>query len=202
MSSLGGSRSATRGDLLELQHEQELVREGYEFLDEKRIQLAAELLRELRRYERDYAEYRALHARAVEALGGAVREHGLDDLGVYPVAASDTSDMRIDAERFLGLELAEAAAEFRGGAVPEEAVTGSPELRRCASSFRTLMERAAALGARHGNLHRLGLEYQRTDRRARALENVLLPQIATEIKAIAEQLELVEQEDAIRVRAV
>ena len=47
---------------------------------------------------------------------------------------------------------------------------------------------------------RLIEEYRRTERRARALENVLLPEIDHSLKFIEEQLDAVDQEEAVRVR--
>jgi V/A-type H+-transporting ATPase subunit D len=43
-------------------------------------------------------------------------------------------------------------------------------------------------------------EYRRTERRASALENVLLPEIDRSLGAIEEQLDAVDQEEAVRVR--
>jgi V/A-type H+-transporting ATPase subunit D len=56
------------------------------------------------------------------------------------------------------------------------------------------------MAAVSGNLLRLADEYRRTERRARALENVLLPEIAQALKVIEEKLEAGDQEEAIRVR--
>ena len=50
------------------------------------------------------------------------------------------------------------------------------------------------------NLRRLMQEYVRTERRARAIENVLLPEIEYSLKFIDEQLELLDQEEIARVR--
>jgi V/A-type H+-transporting ATPase subunit D len=58
----------------------------------------------------------------------------------------------------------------------------------------------AELAASGGNLERLGAEYRRTQRRARALENVLLPEIEASLKIIEDHLERADQEDALRVR--
>jgi V/A-type H+-transporting ATPase subunit D len=45
------------------------------------------------------------------------------------------------------------------------------------------------------NLRRLVRDYVRTDRRARAIENVLMPEIVATIKIIDEQLEGMDQEE-------
>ena len=49
------------------------------------------------------------------------------------------------------------------------------------------------------NLRRLMREYVRTERRARAIENVLLPEIESSLKFIDEQLEILDLEEITRV---
>jgi len=71
------------------------------------------------------------------------------------------------------------------------------------ASFQAIHADGAALvaeAARAANLRRLIDEYRRTERRARALENVLLPEIDHSLKFIEEQLDAVDQEEAVRVR--
>jgi V/A-type H+-transporting ATPase subunit D len=43
-------------------------------------------------------------------------------------------------------------------------------------------------------------EYVRTERRARAIENVILPEIDSNLKFLDEQLEILDQEEIARVR--
>jgi V/A-type H+-transporting ATPase subunit D len=62
------------------------------------------------------------------------------------------------------------------------------------------VERAAPLAAAAGNLERLSLEYRRAVRRARALSDVLLPELDRDIYEIETRLEELEQEDAISMR--
>jgi hypothetical protein len=56
------------------------------------------------------------------------------------------------------------------------AIDPSPEVRACRAVFERLLWPAADLAARAGNLNRLAREYRRTERRAKALEKVLLPE--------------------------
>ena len=68
--------------------------------------------------------------------------------------------------------------------------------------FNQLVTLAAEQALVAANLRRLVVEYRKTERRARALENVLLPEIDNSIRFMEEQLEAVEQEEALRVRFV
>jgi V/A-type H+-transporting ATPase subunit D len=51
-----------------------------------------------------------------------------------------------------------------------------------------------------GNLERLSQEYRRSLRRARALQDVLMPELVREIDGIQTRLEELEQEDALTMR--
>ena len=71
----------------------------------------------------------------------------------------------------------------------------------CAALFRDVLEQGVRLAAVAANLERLMYEYRRTERRVRALENVVLPDIRQDITAMQEYLDLNEQEEIIRVRS-
>src|SRR5512146_928083 len=84
MPELGASIIATRVALLELRDERRLVQEGYELLDEKRVMLAAEILRQLREHTALQVRLREHETAARAAFDAAVALHGFDDLTVAP----------------------------------------------------------------------------------------------------------------------
>ena len=189
----------TRSAFLELQEERSGMREGYRFLDEKRLILAGELIAELERYETLKRRFDTLYRNAVAALRSAVERHGLEELEVYPVL--DTPDARIDTRtrNVLGVRVKEARPAS-GASHTEPAVFPSPEAEHCRQLFQQVLQQAAALAARNGNLRRLWEEYRLTSRRARALEDVLLPEMDDTLRLIDSGLEEQDREEAIRVR--
>ena len=195
-----GEVVATRVALLELRDERRLVQEGYELLDEKRVLLATEILRDLRAHEGAQTALDRLWLEAREALAAAVEIHGFEDLTVEPPCLLETVLLRQAERGFLGLRLAEASLDAAPCVPDTPPVRNTPELRRCAGAFRQLTRELVAQAARAANLRRLIEEYRRTERRARALENVLLPEIDHSLKFIEEQLDAVDQEEAVRVR--
>jgi V/A-type H+/Na+-transporting ATPase subunit D len=195
-----GEVAATRVALLELRDERRLVQEGYELLDEKRVLLATEILRELRAHEAARTALDRFWLEAREALAGAVEIHGFEDLTVEPPCLLDSALLRQAQRNFLGLRLAEASLDSAPCLPASPPVRSTPELRRCSGAFRQLTMELVAQAARAASLRRLVEEYRRTERRARALENVLLPEIDHSVKFIEEQLDAVDQEEAVRVR--
>lgn len=190
----------TRSVELDLREEQRLVREGYDFLDEKRLLLAAEILRELERWRQTRAEYAEAERRARAALARATARHGLEGLLLYPAAGMEKVRAEVVQRSFLGVVLVEAQLAGGTATEPAPALNPSPEAEACRAAFAALIECAARLAGISGNLHRLADEYRRTERRARALENVLMPEIDEALREISEHLESAEQEEAVRVR--
>lgn len=192
--------SPTRSAVLELQDERRAMRDGYQFLDEKRMALAAEMLAELRRYEADRRRFLEQQAAAAQALRAAVARHGLDGLQVYPPVQVDHASLSLTPRQLLGVRLVAANFEYEAGR-GSDPVQPSPEAETCRRQFAALIAQTAGLAATAGNLERLRYEYRRTERRARALEEVLMPEADQTIRELEGQLEEMEQEDAIRVRS-
>ena len=82
----------------------------------------------------------------------------------------------------------------------QQVVNASPEAKGCCEAFADVIEMGAPLAAVSGNLERLYLEYRRALRRARALQDVLLPELERTVYDLEARLEDLEREDAIAMR--
>ena len=190
----------TQSAFLDLKEERAGMREGYGFLDEKRLILASEILEELHGYEEEMAGFRDAYTKAAEALQAAVVRHGLEGLEFYPKAQTIGAKLHIESRSVLGVTVQQGACEVAEHKPLIPPVDASPEAEQCRDAFLDLIPRAARLAVLSGNLERLRLEYTRTARRARALEDVLLPEIDETLRVIAASLEELEREEAMRVR--
>jgi V/A-type H+-transporting ATPase subunit D len=189
----------TRSVVLELVEERRAMHEGYVFLDEKCLLLAGEMLRELAHYTDLHHAFQTAWDAAVASLQAAIARHGLEGLQVYPAADLGGAQLRRTPRLLMGVRLQEA--EVAAGPLhPPPAVDHSPEAEWCRRCFRELLAHAAPLAAVAGNLERLQQEYRRAVRRARALQDVLLPEVDRTVYEIETRLEELEQEDAIWMR--
>jgi V/A-type H+-transporting ATPase subunit D len=189
----------TRSTAIELADERRLMRQGYEFLDEKRMLLATEMLRQLRIYQERSEAFTDDTKAAAGALAAAVERHGLDQLQAYPVPGPPVVSDN-EQSLFLGLVMLSAGEPPKAQAPAAAAIDPSPEAKACRAAFERLVWAAADLAARAGNLNRLAREYRRTERRAKVLEKVLLPEVEVALKYIDEQLDMMEREETIRTR--
>jgi V/A-type H+/Na+-transporting ATPase subunit D len=194
------SESPTRSRLIALGEERRAMREGYVFLDEKCLLLAAEMTAELKRYDVLRAAFEQGQREARRSLEAALLRHGLDGLAVYPALAADGIELRLQRRSLLGIALCRSEAAMRPLAAPP-AVFPSPEAETCRAAFVALTAAAAPLAAATGNLLRLHREYRRTLRRACAIHDVVLPELDLEFGDIEVHLDEMEREEALWIRA-
>jgi V/A-type H+-transporting ATPase subunit D len=197
-------QAPTRAVVLELRAERSVVQEAYDFLDEKRLLLAAELVRQINRYESLNSEIARKSREARASLLAAVKRHGLQDLGVYPSMPLEMSRVETSRRNLMGVTLLETAA-----ILPESAPDSAPfavyptaEAVACRDRFREVFALGTELAGVSGNLYRLFVAYRSTERRARALENIILPEIEQQLNKMSTSLEEMDMEDAIRARSL
>jgi len=193
--------STSRADLLELKREHEVVEEGHRFLDEKRVLLARELLTRIARCERMQLEFDALEHSAHRALIDATGALGLEELQLYPPRDGTAFSLRRRHQNYLGIRL--PLLEVRT-TIPPGPVHRPVICRRItetvATAFAPLLEAATQLAAEHAALLRIEAEYRKTQRRVRALEKIMLPELVTAERTLQAALEEQELEEAVRVR--
>jgi V/A-type H+-transporting ATPase subunit D len=189
----------TRSAVLQLREEHDVILEAYDFLDEKRLLLAAEVLRQLRQYEKLLEDYEALRQRAEQSLVATVRRHGLHGAQVYPGHFLENAELESTSTSFMGVTLMTNDLHLPDETESIPACNPSPEAENSRAIFLELTKLAAVLTAISGNLHRLFAEYRRTERRARALENIVIPEMSHSLREMSARLEELDQEDIVRV---
>lgn len=190
---------ASRGALLELRDERVAMQEGYGFLDEKCLLLAGGILGELRAHATLWPRVKAARAAALDALWAALGRHGMAELEGLPLVDAPGTRLVAAGERLMGIPLRRLEPSCDPPPISEPLLR-SPESAACAAAFAALLPPCAALAACESNLRRLLAEYRRTVRRVRALDGVLLPELAAAIASMAGELEGQEQDDAIAMR--
>jgi V/A-type H+-transporting ATPase subunit D len=192
----------TRIALLDLAEERRTAREGYALLDEKRMLLAARALSIIEQLTRLRSDYDDDWREALDALRAALERHGVLALETWPVD-SEELELGLQERRVLGVALPELAIRTDDAPPTHDygPIEPSPEIRSCAERFRALLARTARLATLETTLWRLNDEYRRTERRAAAIEHVLLPELEHSIARVEQALEAVDQEEALRVRS-
>ena len=193
--------SASRAELLELRREHEVVVEGHRLLDERRVLLARELLARLKDFDKRFEAFADREKQAHAALIEATERMGLEQLEVYPPLDLSALETVRETARFIGITFDGARlAEMPEPSRERAPVFESEQAEAAASKFAGLLEEAVGLAADIAQLLKLEAEYRRTQRRVRALEKILLPELEAEQKVLENALEELEIEEAVRVR--
>jgi V/A-type H+-transporting ATPase subunit D len=190
---------ATKSTSLALAEERKLMRQGYEFLDEKRMLLASEILRQLTVYKTLAAETETARSAAATALAATIERHGLDELQVMaPRTVLQAPQWK--RSLFLRVTQLRIVVDDESAASPAQSQEVSPEVQSCRDTFARFVRQAAQAATIAANLRRLAGEYRRTERRAKTLEHVLLPEVEVTLKHVDEQLEASDQEELVHTR--
>jgi V/A-type H+-transporting ATPase subunit D len=189
----------TRSAVIEMKDERRAMHEGYVFLDEKCLLLAGEILRELAQHGLLQRRFIVLHDAAVVALQRAVARHGLQGLQLYPPSDLGQARVAVHKRSLMGVKLQDTAWAAEDSAAATAAFP-SPEAEACRAAHTALLLAATELAGVTGNLERLSQEYRRAVRRARALQDVMLPELDRTLYDSESRLEELEQEDAIWMR--
>ena len=192
-------QTPSQSAILQLRDEKEIVFEAYDFLDEKRLLLAAELLEQLKEYEKLYRQFSTRRRVAEEGLKRALKRHGINGLQVYPAENGEETSLVNKRRQFMGVTLVTTQLESQSPTIQQPCCNLSPEAEECKQHFQELLSITASLSGISGNLQRLMVEYEQTERRARALENVVIPEIEETLARMSSQLEEIDQEEVIRL---
>jgi V/A-type H+-transporting ATPase subunit D len=188
----------TRIALLELGEERATAREGHALLDEKRMLLATRMLELLASHGAACRRWCESLAAAEAALTVAFDAHGVRDLELQSRGAPPPPP-RLGERRLFGVRVPQAEPPAEPAGEPA-AAPASPQIAAAAAAFRALLAVAPVLATLECALWRLGDEYRRTERRAGAIEHLLLPELGQDIATIEAGLEAIDQEEAMRVR--
>jgi len=190
----------TRSTFLEIQAELERLAEGYRFLDEKSMLLAHEILRQLAVFESAQQDLAETEKSATAAFDAALARHGLDNLEAYPPWDISGLQPQLNSSGFLGLTLLDAEFPQEKEPVTPDTWMNSPEVHACRLHYLRCLRLQFQQSLTSANLLRLKEEYQRSERRARALDQLIMPQMKKSLRNIEEKLEEIEQEENFSVR--
>ncbi|MCL2361251.1 MAG: V-type ATP synthase subunit D [Defluviitaleaceae bacterium] len=185
----------TRGRLV-------LARRGYDLLERKRQVLANELLAVQGQAANMRLELGRALEKALTAFKVVAAEIGMDKLDeiVNGVKASTPGNVPFSFRRLMGVELPvvnedyillEISYELAGTTISlDEAVLAWKEARKLIISWAAI----------ENTVYRLQLHIKKTQKRANALGNIVIPKYEARIKYIRERLEERERDDLARIK--
>ena len=195
------NRAATRSRWLELKRELAAARRGRQLLDEKREVLVREVLRARARADAARARAAQKLAAARAALSEAEIEIGsaaAEAAGLAQLPAAPALDLA--PRSLLGVALPALRARFPVFQALYAPGGTSGSLDGAARAYAALVPHLAALAEEELAVTNLQEALARTNRRWNALDRVLLPNLASEIRRVENDLDEEARDEAFRGR--
>ena len=190
----------TKGNLINTKKSLDLAKVGFELLDRKRNIIVREMMQLIDRAAVIQSQIDSCYAEAYQALQRANVAHGVCD----DIAAS------VPVEN--GLEL--TVRSVMGVEIPMDKLDAEPvSLRYGFMSTSSLVDEAyikfdrvkkltAELAEVENSVYRLATAVNKTQKRANALKNIIIPRLTSTVKFITDSLEEKEREDFSRLKVI
>jgi V/A-type H+-transporting ATPase subunit D len=192
-------------ELLARKAQMALAEQGQALLEQKRMALMREFLREA---DRVLAERDALQRTAAEARRALARADGIAGTEAVRSAAMAARgelalDVRVTNVMGVNVPLIEQKRVARSALGRGYSITGtSVTIDEAAAAFEAEVDSAIQLAQSELRLQRLAEETQRTSRRVNALKHILIPRLRAECRSIRMVLDERERADHFRLKRV
>lgn len=191
----------TKGSLIRIRRSLAQAKLGYELMDRKRSVLVREMVsmvdaaRELRdEIDKTYSEaYRALEYANMTL--GVVSEIAQ----TFPVENS----LRLSSRSVMSVELPKITAELSSAERPPYSMTlTSSEFDKAYIKFSKVKEITVRLAEIENSIYRLAVAIKKTQKRANALKNIIIPRFERQMRFISSALEEKEREEFSRQKVI
>ena len=190
----------TKGNLLHTKKSLELARVGFELLDRKRNIIVREMMALIDRAASIQSRIDDGYAKAYLALQRANVAHGIcaDIAAAVPVE----NGLSLSSRSVMGVEipivkLDPQPVELNYGFVSSSALVDEAYIR-----FDEVKKLTAELAEVENSVYRLATAVNKTQKRANALKNIIIPRLTSTVKYITDSLEEKEREDFSRLKVI
>lgn len=192
---------ATKGNLIKAKRSLRQARLGYDLMDRKRSILIREMvaLTDDARVLRE--EIDATYSEAYRALEYANMTVGV--VGKLAQTMPVENSLKLSARSVMGVELPKITAEIAPPERPPYSMTlTSSEFDKAYIKFNKVKEITVRLAELENSIYRLAYAIKKTQKRANALKNIIIPGLEQQVKYITNALEEKEREEFSRQKVI
>lgn len=191
----------TKGNLIAIKRSLVLARLGYELMDRKRNILVREIMSLIDRAERLQSNIDGTFRNAYGAL-----ENANITLGQNPALAENIpvdNSVGIRFRSIMGVEIpvvTVGSGEFSG--IPYGLALTNSLLDNAREEFISVKKLTRELAELETSIYRLAIAIKKTQKRANALKNIIIPGFVGQVKLITDALEEKEREEFVRLKSI
>lgn len=192
----------TKGNLMAAKKSLELSSTGYELLDRKRNILIREMMSMIDAASQLQAEINSTYTTAYEALQKANTTLGICDELAQTVPVDDS--LQLSFRSVMGVELPTVTlgSEDEANRLSYGLNSSNSMLDEAFLRFQQVKTLTARLAEVENSVYRLADAIKRTQKRANALKNILIPKFEEEVKFISDALDEKEREEFARLKVI
>lgn len=190
----------TKSNLIATKRTLELTKTGWEFLDKKRNILAREMMSTIDKAREIEDEMTSLYKQAYDALQKA--NMSLGTFGEMTLSVPVDNSVEIDYRSVMGIEIPTITID-KSELSPYYGLNySSSSLDEAYFKFNEVKYLLVRLAETENSIYRLADAIKKTQKRANALKNIMIPRFEETIKYITEALDEKEREDFSRLKVV
>lgn len=190
----------TKGNLMKLNKSLELARVGYDLLDRKRNILIRETMSLIDRAGSIQTEINESYINAYKALQTANIDLGIVE--EYARSVPVENGLGVSSRSVMGVEIPTVTLNSSGVKNYFGYRKTSFQLDKAYIEFDNVKRRTAELAEIENSVYRLAEGIRKTQKRANALKNIVIPRFETQIKAITAALDEKEREEFSRLKVI
>lgn len=190
----------TKGNLMAVRRSLALAKLGYDLLDRKRNILIREMMELINTAGKVQSQINDTYSKAYAALQSANITLGvIDDIAKnVPVETG----VNVTFRSVMGVEIPIVTLEDNPPQPTYSFVSTNSMLDRAFVSFYQVKRLTAVLAEVENSVYRLADSIKKTQRRANALKNIMIPRFETTVKIITEALEEKDREEFSRMKII
>jgi len=192
--------SPTKSNLLSTKSSLKLAKEGYQLLDKKRNVLIQEMMDRIDEAKEIQSQINEYFYRAYEALQIVDITQGIQTVEEIAAGTEPIDNLKIRTYSVMGVEIP-VVEELTDEIIPHYSFYKTNlALDRAFKNFQRVVNLISRLAEIENSVYRLASSIKKTQKRANALDNILIPRYEETVKFISETLEEKEREEFYRIK--
>ncbi len=190
----------TKGNLINTKKSLDLAKVGFELLDRKRNIIVREMMLLIDRATDIQSKIDTCYAEAYQALQRANVAHGICEDIAQSVPVEN--GLSLSSRSVMGVEIPLVSLDAEPVELSYGFMDTSALVDEAYIKFDQVKKLTAELAEVENSVYRLATAVNKTQKRANALKNIILPRLTSTVKYITDSLEEKEREDFSRLKVI
>jgi len=193
----------TKGNLIKAKANLALAKMGYELMDKKRTILIAEMLSYISRAERIQADIDEVFSLAYRWLQNANITLGINNVELIGNSIPEETKLRVRFRSVMGVDIPHVSVSPDTGNPYHYAFSNTNySLDQAYMNFNKVKDLIVEIAEVENTVYRLAVNVKKTQKRANALESILIPRLTQLVHDIQNTLDEKEREESSRLHVI